>query len=120
MRVLEASWSQALSLGFEVELAYFICSLTRTEWCVATGHSHLSGSDWWSGHFGHYMAVSLRYDICTALNIVFIVTSYLKLHDAIHMFATNVFFNQVKMLMSYNVQTADLTFVGKKKEIDNK
>ena len=46
------------------------------------------------------------------LNIVFRIMDYLELHNDIS-FTIKVIYYQVKLLMFYNVQTTNLTFVGK-------
>jgi hypothetical protein len=51
--------------------------------------------------------------VSTTLNMIFNVTYYLDLHNAIILFAIDVKFYQVKLLTFYNVPTTDLTFVGK-------
>ena len=48
----------------------------------------------------------------TTLKLMFSVTNYLKLHSAIY-FTIDVLFHQVNWLMFYNIQTINLTFVGK-------
>ena len=54
-------------------------------------------------------------ELTTTLNVVFSVTYYLELQK-LHIFTIDViFFYQVKMLMLYNVQTTNSTFVGKNK-----
>ena len=47
------------------------------------------------------------------INMIFSVTYYLDLHKATSMDSIDVMFYQVKLLMFYNVQTTNLTFVGK-------
>ena len=47
---------------------------------------------------------------------MFNVTYNFELQNTIS-FIINVFFYQVKMLLSYNDQTIDVTFVGKKGDI---
>ena len=44
---------------------------------------------------------------------IFSATCCLDLHNAIFFFTIDVNFHQVKLLMFYNVQTTNLTFVGK-------
>jgi hypothetical protein len=50
----------------------------------------------------------------TPLDMIFSVPHYFKVHKAIYPFTTDViFFNQVQMVMFYNVQTTNLTFINK-------
>jgi hypothetical protein len=50
--------------------------------------------------------------------MIFSVTYYLELHNAI-LFTIDVAFYQVKLLLLHNVQTINLTFLGKY-ELQNK
>ena len=48
------------------------------------------------------------------LNMIFSVTYYLELHGVMFFYAIEViFFNQVQLLVFYNVQTTNLTFVDR-------
>lgn len=48
----------------------------------------------------------------TTLNMIFSFNYYLDLHNAIS-FTTDVNFDEVKLLMFYNLQTKNLTFFGR-------
>ena len=48
----------------------------------------------------------------STLNVMFNVTYYLELHNAISL-TTNMFLYHLKLLMFYHVQTTNLTFVDK-------
>ena len=49
----------------------------------------------------------------TTLNMIFSNAYGLELHNAISFFTIDVILYQLKFLMSYNVQSTNLTFVGK-------
>ena len=49
----------------------------------------------------------------TTLNMIFSIAYGLELHNAISFFTIDVILYQLNFLMSYNVQTTNLTFVDK-------
>ena len=54
--------------------------------------------------------------VTTTVNMIFSVTHYLDLHNAIY-FIIDVISYQVKLLMFYSVQTTNLIFVGVMQDI---
>ena len=100
-------WSHGFVLGLPLRSGFSLLLFRECKWTIFIGHERRS-------------TFMLECTPQTTLYILFSVIHYLELHIPISFYSHLYFFCQVKMLMFYNIQTTNSTFVGKKNETYSK